>query len=136
MPYTANQMFELVNDTESYPRFLPWCHSSTILTETDREVVATIEIAWKGIRKSFTTKNILTPYTSIDIELVNGPLKHLEGIWRFQELNQHACKVVLELEFAFTGGLIDHFFQPVFQHIANTLVDSFVKRAAEVYGAK
>lgn len=136
VPYSARQMFELVNDIEEYPRFLPWCHESKIVGSTDREIIATLEIVWKGIHKSFTTRNTLTPHSKIDIDLVNGPLQHLEGIWLFEFLDKHACKVILELEFAFVGGFIDRFFQPVFQHIANTLVDAFVKRAAEVYGTK
>lgn len=136
VPFTSEQMFELVNDIDDYPRFLPWCHRSTIESSSPEEIVATLEIAWKGIHKSFTTRNRLTPFSSIDIDLVNGPLKHLEGIWYFESLDKKACKVTLDLEFAFTGGLVDRFFQPVFQHIANTLVDAFVKRAAEVYGTK
>lgn len=134
VPYSARQMFELVNNIEDYPRFLPWCHSSEILSRTDEEVVASLEIAWKGVRKKFSTRNILTPYTSMNIKLVEGPLQHMEGIWTFLALNEQACKVLLDLEFEFTGSIIDKLFQPVFQHIANTLVDAFCKRAVELYG--
>jgi ribosome-associated toxin RatA of RatAB toxin-antitoxin module len=136
VPYSTHQMFELVNNIEDYPRFLPWCHSSKIISRTDTEVVATLEIAWKGMHKSFTTRNILFPYDKIEIDLVNGPLKHLDGIWQFHALNDRASKVLLDLEFEFAGGFIDHFFQPIFQHIANTLVDSFCKRAVELYGTE
>ena len=133
VPFTCRQMFELVNNVEDYPRFLPWCHSSTILSRTEKEVVATLEINWKGIHKSFTTRNTLYPYERVDINLINGPLKHMEGIWDFVPLDTQACKVNLDLEFEFAGGFIDRFFQPVFQHIANTLVDAFTKRATELY---
>lgn len=133
VPYTARQMFELVNGIEDYPRFLPWCHSSQILSRTATEVVAQLTINWKGIHKTFTTRNRLTPYDKMVIELVNGPLQRLDGIWQFKALNEHACKIMLDLEFEFTGGFIDRLFQPVFQHIANTLVDAFIKRAAELY---
>jgi ribosome-associated toxin RatA of RatAB toxin-antitoxin module len=136
VPYSARQMFELVNGIEEYPRFLPWCESSHIISKTDEEVVATLEVSWKGIHKTFTTRNLLTPYSRIDINLVNGPLHHMEGIWNFQELDEHACKVMLDLEFEFTGNFIDRFFQPVFQYIANTLVDAFCKRAVELYGTE
>jgi len=129
-------MFELVNNIEDYPRFLPWCESSKIISKTEQEIVASLEIVWKGIHKGFTTRNKLTPYQCIDISLVNGPLKHMEGIWRFQSLDEHACKVNLDLEFEFAGGFIDHFFQPVFQHIANTLVEAFCKRAVTLYGSE
>jgi ribosome-associated toxin RatA of RatAB toxin-antitoxin module len=128
-------MFELVNGIEDYPRFLPWCQTSRILTRTDQEVVALLEISWKGVHKQFTTRNSLFPYERMEINLVNGPLQHMEGIWTFQSLNMQACKVLLDLEFEFTGGLIDKLFQPVFQHIANTLVEAFCKRATELYGS-
>lgn len=134
VPYASRQMFELVNGIEEYPRFLPWCAHSQIISKTDDEIVASLEIAWKGIHKTFTTRNRLTSHERIDISLVNGPLQHMEGIWNFIPLDEHACKVTLDLEFEFTGNFIDRLFQPVFQHIANTLVDAFCKRAVDLYG--
>jgi ribosome-associated toxin RatA of RatAB toxin-antitoxin module len=134
VPYSSKQMFELVNNIEDYPRFLPWCSSSKIISQTEREVTATLEITWKGMHKTFTTRNTLRPYTQVDIDLVKGPLHHLEGVWDFQALSDTACKVTLDLQFEFTGNFIDKFFQPIFQHIANSLVDAFVKRAVELYG--
>ncbi len=134
VPFSARQMFELVNSIEEYPRFLPWCSSSKIVNRSDEEIVAALEINWKGIHKSFSTRNQLYPYDRIVMTLVNGPLKRMDGIWQFHELNEQACNVELDLEFEFAGGFIDRFFQPVFQHIANTLVDAFCKRAAELYG--
>lgn len=134
LPYSARQMFELVDNIEDYPRFLPWCQASKIITRTEHEVVASLDVNWKGISKSFTTRNLLTPYEKIEIVLVNGPLHRLDGIWEFQALDEMASKITLDMEFAFTGNFIDRLFQPVFQHIANTLVDAFIKRAEEVYG--
>jgi ribosome-associated toxin RatA of RatAB toxin-antitoxin module len=134
VPYTQRQMFELVNTIEDYPRFLPWCNKSKIISRTDVEVVAELDVSWKGIHKSFTTRNRLYPYERIEITLVNGPLHRLDGIWDFIALDEHACKINLNLEFEFTGRFIDRLFQPVFQHIANTLVDAFCKRAVELYG--
>ncbi len=134
VPYSARQMFELVDSIEDYPRFLPWCHKSEIISRSDEEVVASLEINWKGIRKSFTTRNRLYPYDRVEISLVNGPLHRLDGVWLFQALDEHACKINLDLEFEFTGGFVDKLFQPIFQHIANTLVEAFCKRAAELYG--
>jgi ribosome-associated toxin RatA of RatAB toxin-antitoxin module len=134
VPYSVRQMFDLVDNIEEYPRFLPWCHTSQIVSRTEKEVIASLEIMWKGIHKSFTTRNVLHPHQQMEINLENGPLKHLEGIWHFQALHDQGCKVTLDLEFEFAGGFIDRFFQPVFKHIANTLVDAFCKRAAELYG--
>jgi ribosome-associated toxin RatA of RatAB toxin-antitoxin module len=134
VPYSARQMFELVNSIEDYPRFLPWCQQSEILNRNEEEVVASLEISWKGIHKRFSTRNQLFPYEKVVISLVNGPMQRLDGVWSFQPLDEHACKIMLDLEFEFTGSLVDKLFQPIFQHIANTLVDAFCKRAAELYG--
>ncbi len=132
--YSARQMFELVNNIEDYPRFLPWCQKAELISRSETEVVASLEIAWKGIKKTFTTRNVLQPYSRIDITLVNGPMQHMEGIWQFVPLEEHACKVLLDLEFNMLGGFIDRMLQPVLQHIANTLVDAFCKRAVVLYG--
>lgn len=134
VPYSQRQMFELVDNIEDYPRFLPWCHESKIISRTGTEVVAELEINWKGIHKSFTTRNRLTPYNQIVIELVNGPMHRLDAVWDFISLEEKACKIVLDMEFEFTGHFFDRLFQPIFQHIANTFVDAFCKRAAELYG--
>jgi ribosome-associated toxin RatA of RatAB toxin-antitoxin module len=132
--YTPKQMFELVNRVEDYPRFLPWCRSSHVVSRTDKEVEATLEIVWSGIHKSFTTKNHLYPDERIEITLVSGPFRHLEGRWRFTPLGDQGCKVTLELEFELAGNIMDMVFQPVFSHIANSFVDIFCKRAVAVYG--
>jgi ribosome-associated toxin RatA of RatAB toxin-antitoxin module len=132
--YSANQMFALVNDIADYPRFLPWCKASHILQETEDEIVAALDVAWSGIHKSFTTKNQLHPHDRIEITLVKGPFRYLQGTWRFIDMGQNSCKVNLELEFELTGHLFDRLFEPIFHHMANSLVDLFCKRAAEVYG--
>lgn len=134
VPYTARQMFELVNNIEDYPRFLQWCSKSTILSRTDQEVVAELDITWKGMSKSFSTRNVLHPYSSMEMSLVSGPMKHMKGKWDFIEVDEKACKVMLDMEFEFAGNFIDLLFQPVFQSIANSLVDAFCKRAVELYG--
>jgi ribosome-associated toxin RatA of RatAB toxin-antitoxin module len=134
VPYTQQQMFELVNNIEDYPNFLPWCDKTEIISRTESHVVARLDIAWKGMGKSLTTRNTLHRYDHMDIELVDGPMKHLEGKWDFVPVGEKGCKVLLNLEFEFTGGFMDMLFQPVFQHIANSLVDAFCKRAVEIYG--
>lgn len=133
VPYSAHQMFEMVNAIEEYPRFLPWCNSSQVISRSETEIIASLEVSWKGMHKSFTTRNLLSP-NRIEISLVNGPLQRMDGVWVFEPLDEHACKINLDLEFEFTGHFIDKLFQPVFQHIANTLVDAFCKRAIELYG--
>lgn len=134
VPYSVRQMFELVNGIEDYPRFLPWCQQSEVISRSEEEITASLEIVWKGIHKSFTTQNYLTAYKEIKISLVEGPLRHLEGKWQFQALGDEGCKVLLDLDFEFAGHFIDRIFEPIFNHIANSLVDAFCKRAKEIYG--
>lgn len=132
--YPARQMFELVNAIEEYPRFLPWCRSTKIHTSSTDLIEASIEIAWSGIHKSFTTRNTLTPHEKIHIKLVSGPFQHLEGTWTFSPIDEHGCRVSLELEFELPANWMSRLFQPVFHKIADSLVDAFCKRAVEVYG--
>jgi ribosome-associated toxin RatA of RatAB toxin-antitoxin module len=135
VPYTSAQMFALVDDVESYQKFLPWCVSSAEIRRTEDEVEASIELAKGRIRKSFTTLNRIQKDKMIEIRLVDGPFKHLEGFWRFDSLDEgRACKVSLDLEFEFSSRLLGITLGPVFHTITNTLVDAFVARARDVHG--
>lgn len=136
LPYTAKEMFELVDAIDQYPQFIPWCSASQILRRDSQEVEARLELSWSGIHKSFTTKNTNTPGERIDMNLVEGPFKHLEGIWTFTPMGDQGCKVNLELDFELTGNFLDKLFQPVFSHMANSFVDLFTKRAVEIYGER
>ena len=134
VPYSAAQMFALVNDIGAYSQFLPWCRSSQIIEQSEDELRATIDIAHGSLHKSFTTKNRLQRDKMIEMRLEQGPFKHLEGFWRFDVLGECACKVSLDLEFEFSNRLIGMAMGPIFSQIANSLVDAFSKRAVEVYG--
>ena len=134
VPYSAGRMYALVDDIESYPLFLPWCRTSTVISRNNDEVKASIEIARGAVNKSFTTCNRLQKDKMIEMRLVEGPFRHLQGFWRFDSLSEDACKVMLDLEFEFAGKLLDMTVGPVFNQIANTLVDAFCQRAKEVYG--
>lgn len=134
VPYSAKQIFELINDIASYPKFIPWCSASKIISMQEHEVIATLEISWRGVRKSFTTRNKLQPDQRIDISLVSGPLSYLTGNWYLRDLTQTTCEVNLDLNFAFMGRMIDFVFEPIFKYIANSLVDAFVQRAHAIYG--
>ncbi len=104
------------------------------MDRTDAEVIAELEISWKGVHKSFSTRNTLEPYHAMEMALITGPMKHMLGKWQFVPIDDSGCKVLLDLEFEFAGGFIDMIFQPVFQSIANSLVDAFCQRAVELYG--
>jgi ribosome-associated toxin RatA of RatAB toxin-antitoxin module len=134
VPYSTAEMFDLVNDIESYASFLPWCRSSEVLSQNADELRATIEIAHGSLHKSFTTRNRLQKNKMIEMRLEKGPFKHLEGFWRFDVLGERACKISLDLDFEFSNKIVGMAMGPIFSQIANTLVDAFSKRAVEVYG--
>lgn len=132
--YSAAQMYALVNDIKSYPDFLPWCRSTNILSQDDDEIRATIEIAHGSLNKSFTTCNRLQRDKMVEMRLEQGPFKRLEGFWRFDILDEQACKISLDLEFEFKNRLVGMAMGPIFSQIANSMVDAFSKRAVVVYG--
>ena len=135
--YSAEEMYELVNRVDRYHEFLPWCRSSRVVSESETEMVATVEIAKGVLNRSFTTHNRLQPGRRIDIELEQGPFSTLQGFWQFDPLkSDNACRVTLELEFEFDSAMMSIAAKPVFTQIANSLVDAFTRRATEVYGAR
>jgi len=134
VPYSAEAMYELVNDIESYPGFLPWCRDARVLSRSENELTASLSLAKGGIRKSFTTRNRMEPGRLIDIQLVDGPFRHLEGEWRFEPLREDASKVKLDMRFEISHGMLDAVFGPIFHQIGNSLVDAFVRRANDIHG--
>ena len=127
-------MFALVERVEDYPRFLPWCGAVDVRERGANNLVASLAIHYHGVRQSFTTSNENTPSTSIRMTLVDGPFKSLDGLWTFKPLRDDACKVELDLNYEFSSVLLAQLVGPVFGLIANSLVDSFCKRAETVYG--
>lgn len=132
--YSAQQMFDLVNSVPDYPQFLPGCSAATIVSQSELEMVAKLQVSKAGIGQSFTTRNTLVPYQRIDMQLVDGPFKHLRGGWQFQPLNEQACKVVLQLEFEFSNRFVQFAFGKVFQELTAAMVNAFTERAKQVYG--
>jgi len=132
--YSAEQMFDLVAEVEDYPQFLPWCSGSHTEPEHGGGLDATVEIDYRGIRSRFTTRNQMRYPEQIRMTLVDGPFRSLEGIWHFHALRPGACKVQLNLNYAFASGLLGRAVAPVFDLIANSMIDSFVQRAAQIYG--
>ncbi|SIT66299.1 Ribosome association toxin PasT (RatA) of the RatAB toxin-antitoxin module [Ectothiorhodosinus mongolicus] len=136
VPYSPQEMYALVNDVRAYPQFLPGCRSSAVLAENEDEVTASIELAKGAVHKSFTTRNRLQTNKMIEMRLVDGPFRHLEGFWRFDAMGDKATRVSLDLEFEFSNRLMGTVIGPIFNQVANSLVDSFVKRARQVYGPR
>lgn len=132
--YSAQQMFDLVAAIEDYPKFLPWCGGVDIKERNGNTVVASVGINYHGVKQSFTTANDNTAPTEIKMRLVDGPFKCLDGVWTFKALRDDACKIDLDLRYEFSSALLDKLVGPVFGMIANSMVDSFCKRAETVYG--
>lgn len=132
--FSAQQMFDLVDDIESYPKFLPWCSGSKVLRREGDIVEGQIDIAKAGFHKSFVTRNRLDQGGKIYMSLLEGPFKSLEGVWNFLPLREDASKISLDLEFEIASAFASLAFGPVFNQICNTMVSSFTQRAKVVYG--
>ena len=133
LPYSAKQMYDIVNDVGAYSEFLPWCGASQVLSQSELEMVASVTIAKAGIRQTFQTRNHLVPGERIEMHLLEGPFKSLKGEWHFKVLDVDACKIQFEVEFEVSNGLFSAAIGPIFEHIASTLVDSFCERAKQIY---
>lgn len=134
--YSAEEMFALVTDVAKYCEFLPWCDRSSVIALEPGGMKAEIGIHFSGIHQTFTTRNTHVPGREVRMKLVEGPFSNLDGCWKFQPLGQEqrACKVSLELHYAFKSATLATLVGPVFDRIAGNLVDAFVKRAEQVYG--
>ena len=132
--YSSKSIFDLVNDIESYPQFLPNCSKATLIESQGNEIVGSVEIKKGPVCKSFTTRNTLIDNSKVVMELVNGPFKYLRGAWTFTPLDEHACKVELSLEYEFSSRLIEVAFGSLFKEVANNMVLAFTQRAKVVYG--
>ncbi|WP_310606800.1 type II toxin-antitoxin system RatA family toxin [Buttiauxella brennerae] len=133
VPYSAEQMYQLVNDVKSYPDFLPGCTGSRVLNASSDQMTAAVDVSKAGISKTFTTRNTLTSNQSILMHLVDGPFKSLMGGWKFTPLSAEACRIEFQLDFEFTNKLIELAFGRVFKELAGNMVQAFTVRAKEVY---
>lgn len=134
--HSAHEMYELVCNFEDYPRFLPWCTGSRLISRDADQLCGELEVSRLGITQRFSTCNKLVENERMDIDLRDGPFRKLHGGWRFTPLRADACKVELELDFEFSGKLIDAAFGRLFRVFADALVDAFCKRADEIYGGR
>lgn len=132
--YSAEQMFKLVDMVEDYPKFLPWCGGVIVRERTEDKLVATLTINYHGVKQSFTTENTNIPPTMMKMRLIEGPFKQLDGTWTFKPLRADACRIDFDLHYEFSSRLLEGLIGPVFNMIANSFVDAFIKRAESVYG--
>jgi ribosome-associated toxin RatA of RatAB toxin-antitoxin module len=134
VPYSAEQMFALVDGAEDYPQFMPWCGGANVTALNENTVRATLHINYHHIKQSFTTENVRQPPHRIDIMLKDGPFQKLDGSWQFMPLSDSACKIEFRLHYEFSNKLLEKVIGPVFYFIANSFVDAFIHRAEKVYG--
>jgi ribosome-associated toxin RatA of RatAB toxin-antitoxin module len=139
--YSPHEMYALVTAVADYPRFLPWCDKAEVLQQHDDGVTARLGLAYMGVRHAFTTRNRQVTDTSVAVSLVDGPFSLLDGQWVFSPLGrpgsaQQACKIEFDLRYSFDSAPLELVVSPVFDKVANTFVDSFVRRAEAVYGAR
>jgi len=133
MPYSAAAMYALVADVERYPSFLPWCRGAWVKSRADGVEEACLEVARGPIRQRFSTRNTMRPNEGIELRLLDGPFRRLEGHWRFSALGENGCRVSLDLEFEFSSALFRQILGPLFGEMANSLLSSFCRRARELY---
>lgn len=134
--HSAPEMYALVTDVQQYPQFLPWCDHSEVLEHDATTMLAKVGMSIGGLRQSFTTRNVHVEGKQVLMSLVDGPFSHLDGQWSFTPLGdgtESACKVEFKLSYGFSSNTLARLVGPVFDKIAGSLVDAFVKRADQVY---
>jgi ribosome-associated toxin RatA of RatAB toxin-antitoxin module len=134
VPQSAAQLYALVEDIESYPSFLPWCVGAEVRRHSPGETLATLTVRMSGVKQSFTTRNENRAPEAIDLKLVEGPFRHFAAAWRFQPLGERACKVEFSMEFEFASRALAALLQPLFERIADSMIDAFTRRADEIHG--
>lgn len=133
--YSAEQLYALVEDIEAYPQFLPWCLATRVHEREPSRTRATLTVGMSGVRQSFTTQNENRPPHAIDLRLEEGPFRHFAAAWRFHRLSAHACRIEFSLEYDFASRPLARLLEPLFDRIADTMVDAFTRRAGQVHGA-
>ncbi|MBF0264616.1 MAG: type II toxin-antitoxin system RatA family toxin [Gammaproteobacteria bacterium] len=133
VPFSQEEMYQLVFDVDRYKEFLPWCSGSKLLTKTDEYIEGKVWVNHIGFKQSFTTRNHFIKNEKLAITLLDGPFKELEGYWLFEKLDSKATKISLQLDFSFKNKLVSMALGPIFSQIANSMLDSFCKRASSLY---
>jgi ribosome-associated toxin RatA of RatAB toxin-antitoxin module len=133
LSFSAEQMFGLVDNVADYPKFLPWCGGTSVTVIDDNKIRATVDINYHHVKQSFTTENVRLVPQRIDIALINGPFKRLDGSWHFIALSPSACKIEFRLNYEFSNKLLEKVVGPVFHYIASTFVEAFIKRAEVMF---
>jgi ribosome-associated toxin RatA of RatAB toxin-antitoxin module len=126
------RMYELINDIEKYPDFVPWCSGARIESRTEHEIVATLAVRRGPLKTEFTTRNTLVPHSAVRMELVSGPFRRLHGLWELTPIGETGTRVDLALTFEFDNALTAAILEPLFESTAGSMVDAFVARARKL----
>lgn len=136
VPYSADEMYALVNNIVAYPDFLSWCRTAQVENKTETHLRATLAVEIGKINQTFSTENIMQPGRSINMQLVEGPFKFLSGSWLFEPMANQSCQIGLHIEFEFKNKLVKLALSKTFNHIMDSMVDAFTRRAVEIYGKR
>jgi ribosome-associated toxin RatA of RatAB toxin-antitoxin module len=132
--HSAAAVYSIVEDIESYPGFLPWCRGAKVVERTPERTVATLVVGMRGIRQSFTTANANRPDEGIELRLVEGPFRRFSAAWHFTPLDPHAARIEFSMEYEFSSKVLGKVLEPLFNQIADTMVEAFSRRADQLYG--
>ena len=132
--FSAAQLYALVEHVEDYPEFLPWCRAARVHLRTAVRTRATLDIGLKGVTQSLTTENANRPGAAIEMRMVEGPFRHFAATWKFTPLGESAAKIEFAMAYKFGRMAPSRLLEPLFDHIADTMVDAFTRRAHAVYG--
>lgn len=133
VPYSAEQMYQIINDVAAYPQFVPNCADAKVLEQSAEHMCASLTVKKGLISETFATRNRLTENQKVEMELLNGPFKSLHGVWTLSALTETACKIEFHLDFEFSSGLLSKAFAPIFSQLAKDMVMAFQARARQIY---
>ena len=136
VPFTCEEMYKLVNDVEAYPSYLPWCSDAQVLEQSDERLSASVSMAVGRVKQSFSTENIMQPGKRIEVRLLSGPFKYLNGYWHFEVAGERSCRISLQMNFEFKSRLLKLALDKVFNRIMLSLIEAFTERAHQLYGPR
>jgi len=134
VPFSNEEMYHLVNDVEAYPAYLPWCSDARVLERQAERLTASLSLAAGGLRQTFTTENIMQAGERIEVRLLSGPFKYLNGYWQFEAAGERSCRISLQMHFKFNSRLLEAALDKIFNRILRSLIASFTERAEQLYG--
>ncbi|PEQ11260.1 ubiquinone-binding protein [Novosphingobium sp. PC22D] len=134
LPYSAEQMFDLVADVDRYPEFLPWVVATRVKSDSETEMIADMLVGFKALKEKFTSRVEKRRAEEIRVHYVDGPLKDLDNLWRFRALGENACEIEFDVDFAFRNPLFEKLAGQYFDRAFRKMVAAFEERAADLYG--